>query len=56
MIKPDHDTEALRRRDRTQQGRSPGQRTKRSKNKRRIFKFPGKGERHQWRNLTGMSD
>jgi len=56
MFKPDHDNEALRRRDRTQQGRSPGQHTKRSKNKRRIFKLPGKGERHQWRSYADMSN
>jgi hypothetical protein len=51
MIKPDHDTEAMRRRDRTQQGRSPGQRTSRSEDKGRSFKRPGKGQRQRWRKL-----
>lgn len=51
MIKPDHNAEALRRRDRTQQGRSPGQRTKRSRNRARAQKLPGKRERQAWRKL-----
>lgn len=37
------------RRDRTEQGRSPAQRTSRSRNKGRAHKRPGKGQRHQWR-------
>lgn len=49
ITKPDHDAEALRRRDRTQQGKSPAQKTKRSRNKARWEKYPGKGNRHQWR-------
>lgn len=49
MIKPDHDAEALRRRERTEQGRSPGQRTKRSRNLARALKLPGKRERRSWR-------
>lgn len=49
MMKPDHDAEAIRRRDRTQQGRSPGQRTSRSYNKYRGAKYPGKKERGAWR-------
>lgn len=49
MIKPDHEAERLRRRDRTEQGRSPGQRTTRSYNKGRAEKYPGKRERQVWR-------
>jgi hypothetical protein len=51
MIKPDHDAEAIRRRDRTQQGRSPAQRTSRSEDKGRSNKRPGKGQRRRWRKL-----
>jgi len=39
------EAERLRRRDRTQNGRSPGQRTKRSKVKSRSAKYPGNGDR-----------
>ncbi len=45
MIKPDHAAEAIRRRERTEQGRSPGQRTARSTNKARAYKYPGKRNR-----------
>lgn len=40
-----HEAEALRRRDRVQQGRSPGQHTTRSRNQARATKRPGKGTR-----------
>lgn len=43
------DVEKQRRRDRTEQGRSPVQRTSRSRNKARAHKRPGKGQRNQWR-------
>lgn len=49
VIKPDHQAEAIRRRERTEQGRSPGQHTKRSRNKARCHKYPGKGNRQHWR-------
>ena len=45
MIKPDHAAEAIRRRERTEQGRSPGQHTTRSTNKARAYKYPGKRNR-----------
>ena len=45
MIKPDHAAEKIRRRERTEQGRSPGQRTPRSENKGRAYKYPGKKNR-----------
>lgn len=45
MIKPDHAAEKIRRRDRTQTGRSPAQRTARSENKGRSYKYPGKKNR-----------
>ena len=45
MIKPDHAAEKIRRRDRTQTGRSPAQRTARSENKGRSSKRPGKKNR-----------
>lgn len=41
--------EYLRRRQRTEQGRSPAQNTPRSKNKARERKYPGKGSRDDWR-------
>ena len=44
-MKPNHDAEAIRRRERTEQGLSPGQQTPRSKNKGRAYKYPGKQER-----------
>jgi hypothetical protein len=42
--------EKTRRRERTEQGRSPAQRTTRSRNKARALKRPGKGQRHNWKN------
>lgn len=45
MLKPDPAAEKLRRRERTEMGRSPAQRTPRSKNKGRAYKYPGKRER-----------
>jgi hypothetical protein len=45
VIKPDHAAEAIRRRERTEQERSPGQRTARSTNKARAHKYPGKRNR-----------
>jgi hypothetical protein len=44
-----HEAEKIRRRDRTQRGRSPAQRTTRSKDKGRAAKRPGKGERNAWK-------
>jgi hypothetical protein len=44
-----HEAEKIRRRDRTQRGLSPAQRTKRSKDKGRAAKRPGKGERSLWK-------
>lgn len=44
-----HEAEALRRRARTETGRSPAQRTKRSRNKGRETKRPGKATRNNWR-------
>lgn len=44
-MKPDHAAEAIRRRDRTEQGRSPAQRTCLSANKARSDKYPGKKNR-----------
>lgn len=44
-----HEAEKARRRARTEQGRSPGQRTTRSRNKARAAKRPGKGNRTNWR-------
>lgn len=44
-----HEAERLRRRVRTEMGRSPGQHTTRSTNKARAAKRPGKGNRNQWR-------
>lgn len=41
--------EKMRRRARAEQGRSPAQRTPRSRNKARMHKRPGKGHRHAWR-------
>ena len=41
--------EAERRRIRTEQGRSPAQKTTRSVNKARRKKYPGKGHRQEWR-------
>lgn len=41
--------EYLRRRQRTEQGRSPAQNTPRSENKARRRKLPGKGQRGDWR-------
>ena len=49
LLKPDHDAEAIRRRDRTLEGRSPGQITPRARNKYRAEKYPGKRERRAWR-------
>jgi len=49
MIKPDHDTEKARRAERVRTGRSPAQRTKLSRNKVRWEKYPGKGNRREWR-------
>jgi hypothetical protein len=43
------DDEKARRRTRTEQGRSPAQRTTRSTNKARAAKFPGKGNRNAWK-------
>lgn len=43
------DDEKARRRTRTEQGRSPAQRTTRSKNKARAAKRPGKGNRNSWK-------
>ena len=48
-MKPDHNAEAIRRRERTERGLSPAQRTTRSKNKARAYKYPGKGERSSHR-------
>lgn len=50
-MKPDHAAEAIRRRDRTQNGRSPAQRTSRSEDKGRSSKRPGKGQRQRWRKM-----
>ena len=44
--------EKLRRRARTEQGRSPAQHTKKSKNKAREAKKPGKGSRDNWKEDT----
>jgi hypothetical protein len=44
-MKSAHDAEAIRRRERTERGLSPAQRTTRSKNKGRAYKYPGKRER-----------
>lgn len=44
-MKPLHDAEKVRRRERTEQGRSPAQKTTRSKNRGRAYKYPGKKER-----------
>lgn len=41
--------EKERRRRRVERGVSPAQRTKRSKNKGRAAKYPGKGERAAWK-------
>lgn len=41
--------EKNRRRERTEQGRSPAQHTTRSVNKARRAKYPGKGHRQSWR-------
>lgn len=41
--------EKHRRRIRVEQGRSPGQQTTRSKNKARETKYPGKGNRADWK-------
>ena len=49
LTKPDHDAEAIRRRDRTLNGRSPAQRTTLCRNKYRAEKYPGKRERREWR-------
>jgi len=43
--RPDHEAEKVRRRERTEMGRSPAQRTSRSENKGRSYKYPGKGNR-----------
>jgi hypothetical protein len=44
-MKPNYDAEAMRRRERTERGLSPAQRTTRSKNQGRAYKYPGKQER-----------
>ncbi len=44
-----HEAEAQRRRERTEQGRSPAQHTTRSVNKARRAKYPGKGHRSEWK-------
>lgn len=43
------EAEKARRRVRTEQGRSPAQRTTRSRNKARAAKRPGKGNRNNWK-------
>lgn len=44
-MKPNHDAEKVRRRERTEMGRSPAQKTPRSENKARSYRYPGKGNR-----------
>lgn len=43
------DSEKERRRARFERGRSPVQRTVRSRNKARVAKYPGKGSRNAWK-------
>lgn len=43
------EAEKARRRERTEQGRSPAQHTTKSPNKGRIAKLPGKGQRSNWK-------
>ena len=55
IIKPDHDAEKVRRRERTEMGRSPAQKTPRSENKGRSYKYPGKGNRAAQRRMEVKS-
>lgn len=49
-MKKTNETEKARRRERVENGRSPAQRTTRSKNQARAAKRPGKGNRNNWKN------
>lgn len=56
-MKPDHTAEKARRRERTEMGRSPAQKTTRSANKGRMDKYPGKRNRrsHKRREIASYA-